>query len=163
MEQAAAQVVELAVALLERNEPVRRAWQERFPYLLVDEYQDTNRAQYDLVRLLAGPGGNLTVVGDEDQSIYSWRGADISNILDFEHDFPGARVFRLEENYRSSQRILDAAGALVSRNVRRKGKTLRAVKGSGDPVRVHEAMDEYQEAAWVTERIAARRVMSAAP
>ena len=103
----------LAVALLERNEPVRRAWQARFPYLLVDEYQDTNRAQYDLVRLLAGPGGNLTVVGDEDQSIYSWRGADISNILDFEHDFPGARVFRLEENYRSSQRILDAAGALV--------------------------------------------------
>ena len=92
-----------AVALLERNEAVRRAWQERFPYLLVDEYQDTNRAQYDLVRLLAGPGGNLTVVGDEDQSIYSWRGADISNILDFEHDFPGARVFRLEENYRSSQ------------------------------------------------------------
>jgi DNA helicase II / ATP-dependent DNA helicase PcrA len=147
----------MAVALLERNEPVRRAWQERFPFLLVDEYQDTNRAQYDLVRLLAGPGGNLTVVGDEDQSIYSWRGADISNILDFEHDFPGARVFRLEDNYRSSQRILDAAGALVSRNVRRKGKTLRAVKGTGDPVRVHEAMDEYQEAAWVTERIAARR------
>ena len=102
-----------AVALLERNEPVRRAWQERFPYLLVDEYQDTNRAQYELVRLLAGPGGNLTVVGDEDQSIYSWRGADISNILDFEHDFPGARVFRLEENYRSSQSILDAAAALV--------------------------------------------------
>ena len=147
----------LAVALLERNDPVRRSWQERFPYLLVDEYQDTNRAQYDLVRLLAGPGGNLTVVGDEDQSIYSWRGADISNILDFEHDFPGARVFRLEENYRSSQRILDAAGALVSRNVRRKGKTLRAVKGTGDPVRLHEALDEYQEAAWVTERIAAQR------
>jgi DNA helicase-2/ATP-dependent DNA helicase PcrA len=147
----------VAVALLERSETVRRAWQERFPFLLVDEYQDTNRAQYDLVRLLAGPGGNLTVVGDEDQSIYSWRGADISNILDFEHDFPGARVFRLEENYRSSQKILDAAGALVSCNVRRKGKTLRAVKGIGDPVRVHEAMDEYQEAAWVTERIAARR------
>ena len=147
----------LAVALLERHEPVRRSWRERFRYLLVDEYQDTNRAQYDLVRLLAGPGGNLTVVGDEDQSIYSWRGADISNILDFERDFPGARVFRLEENYRSSQRILDAAGALVSRNVRRKGKTLRAVKGSGDPVRLHEAMDEYQEAAWVTERVAALR------
>jgi DNA helicase-2/ATP-dependent DNA helicase PcrA len=146
-----------AVALLDGNEAVRRSWQERFTYLLVDEYQDTNRAQYDLVRLLAGPGGNLTVVGDEDQSIYSWRGADISNILDFEHDFPGARVFRLEENYRSSQRILDVAGALVSRNLRRKGKTLRAVKGLGDPVRLHEAMDEYQEAAWVTERIAAVR------
>jgi DNA helicase-2/ATP-dependent DNA helicase PcrA len=146
-----------AVALLEGNAPVREAWRERFPYLLVDEYQDTNRAQYELVRLLAGPGGNLTVVGDEDQSIYSWRGADISNILDFEHDFPGARVFRLEENYRSSQRILDAAGALVSRNVRRKGKTLRAVKGAGDPVRLHEAMDEFQEASWVTETIATLR------
>jgi DNA helicase-2/ATP-dependent DNA helicase PcrA len=146
-----------AVALLEGEEGVRRAWRERLPYVLVDEYQDTNRAQYELVRLLAGPDGNLTVVGDEDQSIYSWRGADISNILDFEHDFPGARVFRLEENYRSSQRILDAAGALVSRNVRRKGKTLRAVKGEGEAVRVHEAGDEFQEAAWVTERIAALR------
>jgi ATP-dependent DNA helicase UvrD/PcrA len=146
-----------AVALLEGNDLVRRVWRERLPYLLVDEYQDTNRAQYTLVRLLAGPDGNLTVVGDEDQSIYSWRGADISNILDFELDFPGARVFRLEENYRSSQRILDAAGALVSRNVRRKGKTLRAVKGAGDPVRLHEAIDEFQEASWVTETIATLR------
>jgi DNA helicase-2/ATP-dependent DNA helicase PcrA len=146
-----------AVALFEGNAPVRQAWRERFSYLLVDEYQDTNRAQYELVRLLAGPDGNLTVVGDEDQSIYSWRGADISNILDFEHDFPGARVFRLEENYRSSQRILDVAGALVSRNVRRKGKTLRAVKGIGDPVKLHEALDEFQEASWVTETIAGLR------
>jgi DNA helicase-2/ATP-dependent DNA helicase PcrA len=146
-----------AVALLDGNALVREAWRLRFPFLLVDEYQDTNRPQYELVRLLAGPGGNLTVVGDEDQSIYSWRGADISNILDFERDFPGARVFRLEDNYRSSQRILDAAGALVARNVRRKGKTLRAVKGEGEPVRVHEAMDEFQEAAWVTERIASAR------
>jgi DNA helicase-2/ATP-dependent DNA helicase PcrA len=146
-----------AVDLLGRNETARRAWRERFPYVLVDEYQDTNRAQYELVRLLAGPDGNLTVVGDEDQSIYSWRGADISNILDFEQDFPGARVFRLEENYRSTQRILDVAAALVSRNVRRKGKTLRAVKGAGEAVRLHEAMDEFQEAAWVTERIAALR------
>jgi len=146
-----------AVRLLDGNAGVRRAWQERFPYLLVDEYQDTNRTQYQLVRLLAGRQGNLTVVGDEDQSIYSWRGADISNILDFEHDFPGARVFRLEENYRSSQTILDAASGLVSRHLRRKGKTLRAVKGTGDPVRVHEAVDEFQEAAWVTERVAALR------
>ncbi len=146
-----------AVDLLDRSEGVRARWRERFPYLLVDEYQDTNRAQYELVRLLAGEGGNLTVVGDEDQSIYSWRGADISNILDFEHDFPGARVFRLEENYRSSQRILDVAAALVSRNVRRKGKALRASRGAGEPVRLHEAMDEFQEASWVTERIAALR------
>jgi DNA helicase-2/ATP-dependent DNA helicase PcrA len=146
-----------AAALLGGNEDVRRRWRERFPYVLVDEYQDTNRAQYELVRLLAGPGGNLTVVGDEDQSIYSWRGADISNILEFERDFPGARVFHLEENYRSSQRILDVAGALVARNVRRKGKVLRAVRGEGDPVRLHEAQDEFQEAAWVTEHLAALR------
>jgi DNA helicase II / ATP-dependent DNA helicase PcrA len=146
-----------SVALLEGDARVRGAWRERFPYLLVDEYQDTNRAQYELVRHLAGPGGNLTVVGDEDQSIYSWRGADISNILDFEHDFPGARVFRLEQNYRSSQRILDAAGALVARNERRKGKTLVAVKGAGDRVRLHEASDEFEEAIWVTERTAALR------
>jgi DNA helicase-2/ATP-dependent DNA helicase PcrA len=146
-----------AAELLEGSEDVRRRWRERFPYVLVDEYQDTNRAQYELVRLLAGPGGNVTVVGDEDQSIYSWRGADISNILGFERDFPGARVFRLEENYRSSQRILDVAGALVARNVRRKGKVLRAVRGEGDPVRLHEAQDEFQEAAWVTERLAALR------
>jgi ATP-dependent DNA helicase UvrD/PcrA len=146
-----------AVQLLEGAPDVCAAWRQRFPYLLVDEYQDTNRAQYELVRLLAGPNGNLTVVGDEDQSIYSWRGADISNILDFERDFPGARVFRLEQNYRSSQRILDAAGALVARNERRKGKTLVAVKGAGDLVRLHEAADEFEEAAWVTERTAALR------
>jgi DNA helicase-2/ATP-dependent DNA helicase PcrA len=145
------------VALLDGHPAVRRAWRERFPFLLVDEYQDTNRAQYDLVRLLAGPDGNVTVVGDEDQSIYSWRGADISNILDFEHDFPGARVFRLEDNYRSRQTILDAAASVVSRNRRRKGKALRAVKGGGEPVRLREALDEFEEAAWVTERVAASR------
>jgi DNA helicase-2/ATP-dependent DNA helicase PcrA len=143
--------------LLAGNEAVRESWRRRFPYVLVDEYQDTNRAQYELVRLLAGPGGNLTVVGDEDQSIYSWRGADIQNILDFERDFPGARVFRLEENYRSTQRVLDVAAALVSRNVRRKGKTLRAVHEGGEPVRLHEALDEYEEAAWVVERTARLR------
>ena len=143
--------------LLAGNEGVRQSWRRRFPYVLVDEYQDTNRAQYELVRLLAGPGGNLTVVGDEDQSIYSWRGADIQNILDFERDFPGARVFRLEENYRSTQSVLDVAAALVARNVRRKGKTLRAVREGGEPVRLHEAQDEYEEAAWVVERTARLR------
>jgi len=145
------------VALLDRDAGVRDAYRRRFPYVLVDEYQDTNRAQYELVRHLAGPEGNITVVGDEDQSIYSWRGADIQNILDFEADFPGARVLRLEENYRSSQAILDAASALVSHNRRRKGKTLRAVKAPGDAVRLHQAADEYQEAAWVVGRIAALR------
>jgi DNA helicase-2/ATP-dependent DNA helicase PcrA len=145
------------VALLDRDPAVRDAYRRRFPYVLVDEYQDTNRAQYELVRHLAGPQGNITVVGDEDQSIYSWRGADIQNILDFETDFPGARVLRLEENYRSSQAILDAASALVAHNRRRKGKTLRAVKPAGEAVRLHQAADEYQEAAWVVGRIAALR------
>jgi DNA helicase-2/ATP-dependent DNA helicase PcrA len=146
-----------AARLLEENAAVRESWRLRFPFILVDEYQDTNRAQYDLVRLLSGPAGNLTVVGDEDQSIYSWRGADIQNILEFERDFPGARVFRLEQNYRSSQRILDAAVSLVGRNLRRKGKTLRAVRGKGDPVRLHAASDEFEEAQWVVERVAALR------
>ena len=130
--------------------------------MLVDEYQDTNRTQYELIRHLVGPQGNVTVVGDEDQSIYSWRGADIQNILDFEHDFPGARVLRLEENYRSSQGILDAASALVAHNEKRKGKTLRAVKAAGEPVRLHQAGDEYQEAQWVVGRISAAAVARAA-
>jgi DNA helicase-2/ATP-dependent DNA helicase PcrA len=145
------------LALLEGQPALAEAWRRRFPYLLVDEYQDTNRPQYQIVRLLAGAGGNVTVVGDEDQSIYSWRGADIRNILDFERDFPGARVLRLEENYRSSQAILDAAAALVARNERRKGKLLRAVKQRGEAVRVRAASDEYEEAAWVVARVAALR------
>jgi DNA helicase-2/ATP-dependent DNA helicase PcrA len=146
-----------AVALLEQSQEARDRYRERFRYVLVDEYQDTNRAQYAIVRLLAGEGGNLTVVGDEDQSIYSWRGADIRNILDFERDFPGARVFRLEENYRSSQAILDTASALVAHNRNRKGKTLRAVKASGRAVRLHVAADEFEEAAFVVEELAGLR------
>jgi len=143
------------VLLFDANGDVRERYRARFRYVMVDEYQDTNRAQYALIRHLVPPEGNVTVVGDEDQSIYSWRGADINNILDFEKDFPGARVLRLEENYRSTQSILDLAGALVAHNVKRKGKTLRAVKSSGDPVRLHQAADEFQEAAWVVGRIAA--------
>jgi DNA helicase-2/ATP-dependent DNA helicase PcrA len=145
------------VALLDRDLAVREAYQRRFRYVLVDEYQDTNRAQYELVRHLVGPGGNVTVVGDEDQSIYSWRGADIRNILDFERDFPGARILRLEENYRSSQAILDSASALVAHNRQRKGKTLRATKRGGEPVRLHQASDEFEEAAWIVGQIAALR------
>lgn len=138
-----------SVSLLESNVAVREAYRSRFRYVLVDEYQDTNRTQYNLIRLLAGENGNVTVVGDEDQAIYSWRGANIQNILDFEKDFPAARVLRLEDNYRSTQSILDAASALVERNEKRKGKTLRAAKGSGDKVRVHTASDEFEEAAHV--------------
>jgi DNA helicase-2/ATP-dependent DNA helicase PcrA len=146
-----------AAAMLAENETVREAYRRRFRYVMVDEYQDTNRTQYEIIRHLVGAQGNVTVVGDEDQSIYSWRGADIQNILDFEHDFPGARVLRLEENYRSSQGILDAASALVAHNQKRKGKTLRAVKATGEPVRLHQAGDEYQEAQWVVGRISSLR------
>jgi DNA helicase-2/ATP-dependent DNA helicase PcrA len=146
-----------AVDLFERRPDVRDAWRRRFQYVLVDEYQDTNRAQYELVRHLVGPHGNVTVVGDEDQSIYSWRGADIQNILDFEADFPGARVLRLEENYRSCQAILDAAAGVVAHNRMRKGKSLRAVKAGGERVCLHQAADEYQEAAFVVGEIAAHR------
>lgn len=145
------------VELFETSEQTREFYARKFKYVMVDEYQDTNRTQYELIRHLVGPQGNVTVVGDEDQSIYSWRGADIQNILDFEHDFPGARVLRLEENYRSSQGILDAASALVAHNEKRKGKTLRAVKAAGEPVRLHQAGDEYQEAQWVVGRIASLR------
>ena len=145
------------VALLDSDPAVRETYQRRFRYVLVDEYQDTNRTQYELVRHLAGRDGNITVVGDEDQSIYSWRGADIRNILDFEADFPGARILRLEENYRSSQAILDAASALVAHNRQRKGKTLRAIKAGGDPVHLHQAADEFEEAAWVVNRLAGLR------
>ena len=142
-----------ALALFDESSDVRDRYRERFQYVLVDEYQDTNRIQYELIRHLAGERGNLTVVGDEDQSIYSWRGADIQNILDFEKDFPGARVLRLEENYRSSQAILDAAAGLVSHNRERKGKTLRAVKEMGGPVELHCAGDEYEEAVWAVNRL----------
>ena len=140
------------------NAAVRERWQRRFPYVLVDEYQDTNRAQYELVRLLAGPGGNLTVVGDEDQSIYSWRGADIHNILDFESDFPGAHVFRLEENYRSTPERSSTSPRRSSRTTcgARARRCARCATG-GEPVRLHEALDEFEEAAWVVERTARLR------
>jgi DNA helicase-2/ATP-dependent DNA helicase PcrA len=145
------------LALLRDDASVREAYRRRFQYLLVDEYQDTNRVQYELIRQLAGERGNVTVVGDEDQSIYSWRGAEIQNILDFERDFPGARVLRLEQNYRSSQAILDSASGLVAHNRRRKGKTLQAVRPGGEDVRLHQASDEFSEAAWVVERVAEQR------
>jgi DNA helicase-2/ATP-dependent DNA helicase PcrA len=145
------------VELFDRHSAVRDRYARRFQFVMVDEYQDTNRTQYELVRHLAGRDGNITVVGDEDQSIYSWRGADIRNILDFEADFPGARILRLEENYRSSQAILDAASALVAHNRQRKGKTLRATKAGGDPVHLHQAGDEFEEAAWVVDRLASLR------
>ncbi len=143
----------LPLQLLQTDTELRERYQQRFRYLLVDEYQDTNRAQYSLLRLLASGHGNLCVVGDDDQSIYRWRGADIGNILNFERDFPGTRTIRLEQNYRSTQVILDAAGGLIARNRGRKGKTLWTENGRGEPVRLYTAADERDEARYVTRSI----------
>jgi DNA helicase-2/ATP-dependent DNA helicase PcrA len=140
-----------------RERPERLAhYQGRFQAVLVDEFQDTNRAQYLMVRALAGPRGNLTVVGDDDQSIYSWRGADLRNMLDFQHDFPGAQLVRLEENYRSTQTILEAANAVIAENTQRLGKTLFTVRGGGAPVTIVATADERDEAEWLARELAAR-------
>jgi DNA helicase-2/ATP-dependent DNA helicase PcrA len=138
-----------SVRLLREVPVVREKWQARFQYIHVDEYQDTNRVQYDLLRLLTGPHHNLCVVGDEDQSIYRWRGADVSILLSFSRDFPGARVVKLERNYRSTQNILDAAGAVVRNNPERLGKLLTATKGTGRNLRYFEARDAQAEAEFV--------------
>ncbi|MBK5257094.1 MAG: UvrD-helicase domain-containing protein [Vicinamibacteria bacterium] len=135
--------------LLEESDVLVRDSQLAFRYILVDEYQDTNRLQYRIVRALAAAHKNITVVGDEDQSIYSWRGADLRNILEFERDFPGAAILRLEENYRSTQSILDAASGLVVKNENRIGKTLRAMRPGGRYVESLVARDEYDEASRV--------------
>ena len=137
------------VRMLREVTPVREKWQARFQYLHVDEYQDTNRVQYELLRLLTGPHKNLCVVGDEDQSIYRWRGADVSILLSFSRDFPGAHVVKLERNYRSTQNILDAAGAVVANNPERLGKSLSATKGKGANLRYFEARDAQAEAEFV--------------
>ncbi|HXY48946.1 MAG TPA: UvrD-helicase domain-containing protein [Terriglobales bacterium] len=143
-----------ALRLLKSAAGVRDDYNRRFQYLLVDEYQDTNRPQYELMRLLAGARHNLCAVGDEDQSIYSWRGADIRNILEFEEDFPEAKIIRLEQNYRSTQSILEAASAVVAHNVRRKGKTLWTARPGGAKVRYYEAPDGENEALFVADQIA---------
>jgi DNA helicase-2/ATP-dependent DNA helicase PcrA len=144
------------VELFRTNERVLGRYRERFQLILVDEYQDTNRAQYVLLRLLAEEHQNLFVVGDDDQSIYGWRGADIRNILDFEKDFPGARTVRLEQNYRSTQNILDAANRVIAENRDRKGKTLRTDAAAGERLTLIECADERDEADWVAAEINAR-------
>ncbi|HEX8744695.1 MAG TPA: UvrD-helicase domain-containing protein [Thermoleophilaceae bacterium] len=141
------------VDLLQLFPEVRERYQQSFRHVLVDEYQDTNRAQYRWLQLLASEHRNLCVVGDDDQSIYAFRGADLRNILDFEDDFPDARVIKLEQNYRSTQNILSAANAVVSNNRARKHKALWTDAGEGDPVRVAELEDEHAEARYVTDRI----------
>jgi DNA helicase II / ATP-dependent DNA helicase PcrA len=138
-----------AAKLLRDSPAVREKWQRRFQYLHVDEYQDTNRVQYDLLRLLVGPHHNICVVGDEDQSIYRWRGADVGILLSFSRDFPNAKVIRLERNYRSTQSILDAAGAVVKNNPDRLGKTLLAEQPPGKNLRYFEARDAQAEAEFV--------------
>jgi DNA helicase-2/ATP-dependent DNA helicase PcrA len=147
----------LPVQILEQHPDVLERYRRKFRHILVDEYQDTNRAQYRFVKLLGSEHGNVTVVGDDDQSIYGWRGADIRNILDFEHDFAGAQVVRLEENYRSTPQILAVANAAISANTSRKGKTLRTTRSAGDAVQVVATLDERDEAEFVVEEISERR------
>src|SRR5690242_10484971 len=143
-----------AVRLLKSAAHVREHYNRKFQYILVDEYQDTNRPQYELMRLLAGDRHNVCAVGDEDQSIYSWRGADIRNILEFEKDFPEAKIVRLEQNYRSTQNILQAASAVVANNVRRKGKNLWTSRQGGTKIGYYEAPDGENEALFAADSIA---------
>jgi len=143
----------LTVRLFEEREDVLNRYRERFRHVLVDEYQDTNRVQYRLTHLLASHYQNLCVVGDEDQSIYKWRGAEISNILDFERDYPGAMVIRLEQNYRSTGNILDAAGAVVAQNTRRKGKRLWTENSRGDKIIAARLEDDLDESRYVVSEV----------
>ncbi len=142
-------MISLGVRLLQEEDDVRDRLRRRARYLLVDEFQDTNQAQLTLIRLLAGEEGNLTAVGDEDQGIYRWRGAELENILRFERSFPGATVRKLERNYRSTQNILDAAGGLIEHNEGRRGKTLWTDRGEGPKLELYKAADEGDEARWV--------------
>ena len=145
-----------AVRLFRESKEVREKWRNQFEYILIDEYQDTNAAQYQLMKLLVNDQQNICVVGDDWQSIYSWRGADYTNILNFERDFPGAKVVKLEQNYRSTGNILDAAHAVITKNDSRSEKELWTASGAGAPVQVHGAYDGAEEARQVAERIAAQ-------
>jgi len=144
----------LTVDVLERFPEAREKWQQAFRYVLVDEYQDTNHAQYRLLQLLALPDMNVFAVGDPDQSIYAFRGADIRNVLEFERDFPGAKTIALEQNYRSTNNILEAANGVIAHNRERKPKNLWSELGEGDPVRAVEVEDEHAEARYVAAEIA---------
>jgi DNA helicase-2/ATP-dependent DNA helicase PcrA len=142
-----------SVRLLAHDEATRNLYNDRITHLMIDEYQDTNRTQYELMRLLSQKHRNVAVVGDEDQSIYGWRGADIRNILDFEHDFPDAAVIRLERNYRSTKNILEAASAVVSNNKQRKGKWLWTEEAGGHRIGLYEALDGENEALFIADSI----------
>ena len=149
-------ILYVTVKLLQQEADVREYYQRKFHYVLVDEYQDTNHVQYLLTELLAGKRRNICVVGDDDQSIYRFRGATIENILSFEEQYPGARVIRLEQNYRSTQSILDAANAVIAHNQGRKGKHLWTSNGTGDPILVYEAETEGAEGNFVASQILSR-------
>ena len=150
-----------AVRLFRDNKMIREKWRTQFEYILIDEYQDTNAAQYQLVKFLVNDQQNLCVVGDDWQSIYSWRGADFTNILNFERDFPGAKVVKLEQNYRSTGNILDAANSVITKNTQRTDKTLWTSEGAGAPVQVHGVYDEAEEARQVADRISAQASIGA--
>ncbi|MCK4561437.1 MAG: UvrD-helicase domain-containing protein, partial [Flavobacteriaceae bacterium] len=139
--------------LLHKNEAVLAKYQDRFRYILVDEYQDTNKAQYEMISLFTKGKGNLFVVGDNDQSIYGWRGADIRNISEFEADFKGAKVIKLEQNYRSTKNILDVANAVIKHNLYRKDKNLWSANGKGEKIKYYSAFDEYNEADFIVSRV----------
>ncbi len=141
------------VRLLKTVPEVRERYNRRYRYVMIDEYQDTNKPQYELMKLLAGSHHNVCVVGDEDQSIYSWRGADIKNILDFEKDFPEVQTIRLEQNYRSTQMILEGAGAVVAQNTQRKGKNLWTARERGSLIGLYEAPDGENEALFIADRV----------
>ena len=142
------------VELFKKNSDVLEFYQRKFQYIMVDEYQDTNGAQYELVKLLAAKHKNLCVVGDDDQSIYGWRGADIQNILDFEKDYPNAKVIKLEKNYRSKGNILQAANVVIANNSYRKDKQLRPTQEEGNKVRIYRAFDDRSEGDFVSKVIA---------
>jgi len=150
-----------AVRLLREKSMIRDKWRAQFEYILIDEYQDTNAAQYQLVKLLTNDKQNICVVGDDWQSIYSWRGADFTNILNFERDFPGAKVVKLEQNYRSTGNILDAANEVITKNTQRTDKKLWTAEGPGAPVQVHGVYDEAEEARQVADRISAQATIGA--
>ena len=150
-----------AYLLLKNHPDVLQAYQQRFRYIMVDEYQDTNHAQYEITMLLAAAHQNIMVVGDDDQSIYSWRGADLRNILEFESDFPNAHVVKLEQNYRSVGNILAAANAVIANNQHRKQKKLFTAAGEGDKISVYMASDERDEGRWIAGEIEKRRAEGA--
>ena len=146
-------LITAVLELFEKFPEVLERYQTRYKYLLVDEYQDTNRAQFDLVRMLAAKNNNICVVGDEDQSIYSWRGADIRNILDFEKIYPKAEILKLEQNYRSSKNIIDAATCVIARNSQRKGKSMWTNNPEGESIDVIECQSDKTEGEFIAKEI----------